>query len=234
MELPLLSNGRILKRYKRFLADVELDSGELVVAHVPNTGRMTGCWEAGAPVQLSHSDNPRRKLAWTLERVDMGNGWIGVNTQRTNPVVEEALVQSRIAALEGYGLVEREKPPPLEGRRSRLDLFLSRGRHADAWIEVKNVTLLMEDCLGFPDAVSVRGSKHLRDLQLLVAGGCRGIILYALNRPEGACFRPAEEVDPDYAGLLREVVKQGVEVLALRLRHTETGIIVSETVPVIL
>ncbi|WP_457668123.1 DNA/RNA nuclease SfsA [Thiolapillus sp.] len=234
MELPPLTNGHILKRYKRFLADVELDSGERVVAHVPNTGRMTGCWEPGAPVQLSHSDNPKRKLAWTLERVDMGRGWVGVNTQRTNPVIEEALLQSRIAVLEGYAVVEREKSPPLEGRSSRLDMFLSGGRKPDAWIEVKNVTLLMGDCLGFPDAVSVRGSKHLRDLQLLVAQGYRGVILYALNRPEGSCFRPAEEVDPDYAGLLREVVNQGVEVLALRLQHTETGISVSDMVPVVL
>ena len=234
MKLPALANGRILKRYKRFLADVELDNGELVVAHVPNTGRMTGCWKPGAPVQLSHSDNPRRKLAWTLERVDMGNGWVGVNTQRTNPVVEEALVRNRVSLLDGYGRIEREKVPPLEGRRSRLDLFLSRGRDADAWIEVKNVTLLEGDCLAFPDAVSVRGSKHLRDLQLLVAKGYRAVILYALNRPEGGCFHPAAHVDPGYARLLREVVTAGVEVLALRLRHTDREIVVAESVPVML
>ncbi|HID46125.1 MAG TPA: DNA/RNA nuclease SfsA [Chromatiaceae bacterium] len=234
MKLPMLTNGHILKRYKRFLADVELDNGELVVAHVSNTGRMTGCWKPGAPVQLSHSDNPRRKLAWTLERVDMGNGWVGVNTQRSNPVIEEALARHRIPELGGYGRIEREKVPPLDDRRSRLDLFLSHGGNADAWVEVKNVTLVQGDCLGFPDAVSVRGSKHLRVLQQLVARGCRGVILYALNRPEGSCFRPAEHIDPDYACLLREVVEAGVEVLALRLQHTASGIVAGESVPVVL
>ncbi len=232
MELPPLTKGYILKRYKRFLADVELDGGESVVAHVPNTGRMTGCWEPGAPVQLSHSDNPRRKLAWTLERVDMGNGWVGVNTQRTNPVIEEGVIRHQITGLEGYANIAREVVPPLEHRRSRLDLFLTQGKLRDAWVEVKNVTLLQDDCLRFPDAVSVRGSKHLRDLLELVSQGYRGIILYALNRPEGSCFCPAEEVDPDYARLLRDVVAQGVEVMASRLRHTETGIVVAETVPI--
>jgi sugar fermentation stimulation protein A len=232
MELPPLTKGYILKRYKRFLADVELDGGESVVAHVPNTGRMTGCWEPGAPVQLSHSDNPRRKLAWTLERVDMGNGWVGVNTQRTNPVIEEGVIRHQITGLEGYANIAREVVPPLEHQRSRLDLFLTQGKLRDAWVEVKNVTLLQDDCLRFPDAVSVRGSKHLRDLLELVSQGYRGIILYALNRPEGSCFCPAEDVDPDYARLLRDVVAQGVEVMASRLRHTETGIVVAETVPI--
>ena len=231
MELPPLSDGVILRRYKRFLADVELDSGEQVVAHVPNTGRMTGCWKRGAPVQLSHSDNPRRKLAWTLERVDMGCGWVGVNTQRTNAVVEEALLQEQVAALSGYARIEREKTSPVDSGRSRLDLFLSQGERADAWVEVKNVTLLLDHCLGFPDAVSTRGYKHLLELRALVSGGYRGMMLYALNRPEGSCFRPAEEVDPEYARLLREVVQQGVEVLALRLRHTQTGIVVAGEVP---
>lgn len=232
MELPPLTKGYILKRYKRFLADVELDGGESVVAHVPNTGRMTGCWQPGAPVQLSHSDNPRRKLAWTLERVDMGNGWVGVNTQRTNPVIEEGVIWHQITGLEGYANIAREVVPPLEHRRSRLDLFLTQGKLRDAWVEVKNVTLLQDDCLRFPDAVSVRGSKHLRDLLELASQGYRGVILYALNRPEGSCFCPAEDVDPDYARLLRDVVAQGVEVMASRLRHTETGIVVAETVPI--
>ncbi len=232
MELPALVSGRILKRYKRFLADVELDGGELVVAHVPNTGRMTGCWASGAAVQLSHSDNPRRKLAWTLERVDMGSGWVGVNTQRTNPVIEEALRQERIPGLGGYAKISREVTPPLQGRRSRLDFFLQQGTGEDAWVEVKNVTLLQGDCLSFPDAVSARGSRHLEDLGALVGDGCRGVILYALNRPEGCCFRPADDVDPEYGWRLRKVVEQGVEAIALRLRHTDSGIVSAEIVPV--
>lgn len=232
MKLPPLTNGFILRRYKRFLADVELKDGALVTAHVPNTGRMTGCWEPGAPVQLSYSDNPKRKLAWTLERVDMGAGWVGVNTQRTNPVIEEALRQQLIPALEGYASIRREVIPPLGNKNSRLDFLLQQGSAADAWVEVKNVTLWQGECLRFPDAVSVRASKHLRDLRALVKTGCRGLILYALNRPEGDCFRPADAIDPDYARLLREVVDHGVEVMALRLRHRVDGIVVAETIPV--
>ena len=105
MELPPLTNGRILKRYKRFLADIELPDGSQVTAHCPNTGSMLGCWAPDAPVQISHSDNPKRKLAWTLERVDMGNGWIGVHTGRTNGVVEEAIRAGAVPLLGGYASV---------------------------------------------------------------------------------------------------------------------------------
>jgi sugar fermentation stimulation protein A len=224
MELPPLVNGHILKRYKRFLADVVLDNGEQVVAHVPNTGRMTGCWAQGAPVQLSHNSNPKRKLAWTLERVDMGNGWVGVNTQRSNPVIEEALRQRQIPGLESYETIRREVIPPLQNSRSRLDFCLTQPGLTNVWIEVKNVTLWEQDCLCFPDAPSRRGRQHLRDLDALSRTGQRSIILYALNRPEGNCFRPADHIDPDYGQLLREVIRCGVEIMAIRLRHTSTGI----------
>jgi sugar fermentation stimulation protein A len=229
MELPPLANGRILRRYKRFLADVELENGERVVAHVPNTGRMTGCWEPGAPVQLSHSDNPRRKLAWTLERVDMGHGWVGVNTQRTNPVVAEALELQQVSGLEGYREVAREVNT---GQGSRLDLLLRGGHSPDAWVEVKNVTLLKDDSLCFPDALSERGRRHLLELETLRRQGFRAVILYALNRPEGCRFHPADQVDAEYGRLLRKVVKEGVEILALRLVHTETGIVAGDLVDV--
>ncbi|MES9956115.1 MAG: sugar fermentation stimulation protein SfsA, partial [Sedimenticola sp.] len=108
MLLPPLTRGRIIKRYKRFLADVVLDDGSQVTAHCPNTGSMRGCWEPDAPVQLSHSDNPKRKLAWTLERVDMGKGWVGVNTARTNAVVAEAVIEGKVPSLAGYEQLKRE------------------------------------------------------------------------------------------------------------------------------
>ncbi|WP_457675062.1 DNA/RNA nuclease SfsA [Thiolapillus sp.] len=229
MELPPLTDGRILRRYKRFLADVELEGGDVVVAHVPNTGRMTGCWEPGAPVQLSRSDNPSRKLAWTLERVDMGHGWVGVNTQRTNPVVAEALEQGKVPGLDGYRRIAREVDT---GQGSRLDLLLSAGVSPDAWVEVKNVTLLQDDALCFPDARSERGRKHLQALESLRQQGNRAVILYALNRPEGCCFRPADHVDAEYGRLLRRAVEGGVEAVALRLVHTETGILAGDLVDV--
>lgn len=219
MQLPPLTPGRILRRYKRFLADVTLHDGQQVVAHCPNTGSMRTCWEPGAPVELSYSGDPRRKLAWTLERVDMGQGWIGVHTGRTNPVVAEAVEQGRIPALAGYRTLRREVPFAASGLAGRLDLGLEDGAGPDALVEVKNVTLLDGDRLRFPDAVTERGRKHLELLAAACAQGLRGVILYALNRPEGAAFAPAAAVDPDYARCLREVAAAGVEVLAVRIAH---------------
>ncbi|MCU7844009.1 MAG: DNA/RNA nuclease SfsA [Candidatus Thiodiazotropha sp. (ex Monitilora ramsayi)] len=235
MQLPPLTEGRIIKRYKRFLADVVLSDGRLVTAHCPNTGSMQGCWEPDAPVQLSHSDNPKRKLAWTLERVDMGNGWIGVHTGRTNPVIEEAVRRELIPQLGGYASVRREVVfEPAGFERARFDLFLSHGTAPDAWVEVKNVTLWLDDVLAFPDAVTTRGRKHLQLLAEAVRQSYRGVMVYALNRPEGRCFRPADEIDPGYADTLRQVVEQGVEVIALRLSHQNEEMQVSAEVPVVL
>ncbi len=225
MILPPLTNGHILRRYKRFLADVELASGERVTAHCPNTGRMTGCWREGAPVQLSHSDNPRRKLPWTLERVDMGSGWVGVNTARVNDVVAEALEQQRIASLAGYRILRREPRLDLPGcPGSRLDIILEQGTAADVFVEVKSVTLWDGERLRFPDAPSERGRKHLQLLQQLPELGHRAVILYAVNRPEGAVFSPAETIDPDYARLLRQAQNAGVEVMAFRIEHGEESL----------
>lgn len=231
MQLPPLINGWMLNRYKRFLADVELEDGRRVVAHVPNTGRMTGCWAPGAPVQLSHSNNPRRKLAWTLERVDMGDGWIGVNTVRVNAVVAEGIREGRVPSLAGYRSLRREVTPSEVFGNSRIDLLLEDGPAEPAYVEVKNTTLLHDDALCFPDAITERGRRHLLELARLRSAGFRAVILFALNRPEGRCFKPAEEVDAAYASTLRQVMEQGVEVLALRLRHTETGIDAAGLIP---
>jgi sugar fermentation stimulation protein A len=233
LQLPPLTDARILRRYKRFLADVELADGTLVTAHVPNTGTMATCWEAFAPVQLSHSANPRRKLAWTLERVDMGAGWVGVHTGRTNPVMAEAIAAERIPRLTAYRTLRREVAYAPPGHpRGRLDIGLYDGPGADALVEVKNVTLLDGDCVRFPDAVSERGRKHLDLLHALVAEGRRGVILFAVNRPEGGRFAPAWSVDPAYARRLVEVAAAGVEVLAVRIRHTATAMQAGELLPV--
>jgi sugar fermentation stimulation protein A len=233
MKLPPLFKGYIQKRYKRFLADVVLDDGRHITAHCPNTGSMQGCWQAGAPVQVSHSDNPKRKLAWTLERVDMGQGWIGIHTGRTNPVVEEAVNNGMINSLQGYQKIRREATYAPEGfERARFDLLLSQGERADAWVEVKNVTLWQEDALSFPDAVTERGRKHLLLLKQACREGYRGVMVYALNRPEGGCFRPADEIDPAYAETLRQVVNQGVELIAVRIEHTAESMRITREVPV--
>ncbi len=233
MRLPALLRGRIVRRYKRFLADVELADGTLITAHCPNTGSMATCWEPGAAVEVSRSDNPRRKLQWTLERVDMGAGWIGVNTGLVNRVVEEAVLRGRIPALSGYATLRREVTMDVPGHKgARLDILLADGPNPDAFVEVKNVTLLVGRAVRFPDAVSVRGRKHLDALAEAVRLGYRGVMLFAVNRPEGVLFAPAWDIDNAYAERLRQVVGAGVEVLAVRIRHTENGLEVSGSLDV--
>ncbi len=233
MQLPPLRSGYIVRRYKRFLADVTLDDGTQVTAHCPNTGAMTTCWAPGAPVQLSFNDNPKRKYPWTLERVDMGGGWIGVNTLRTNGVIAEAVTKERIPELSGYRRLRREVSFEAAGVASgRLDLLLQDGKRPDALVEIKNVTLLDGQWLRFPDAVSERGRKHLELLLAAVNRGLRGVLLFAVNRPEGERFSPAAGVDPAYARRLQEVAREGVEILAVRIRHFAEVMEVSGPVPV--
>lgn len=235
LRLPDLIDGRILRRYKRFLADVELSDGRIVVAHVPNTGTMATCWVPGATVQLSASANPRRKLAWTLERVDMGAGWVGVNTARPNHVIAEGITFGRIPVLAGYRELRQEvlfEPGGLP--RGRIDIGLYVGDAPDALVEVKNVTLLDGDLLLFPDAPTERGRKHLDLLLAAVELGARGVILFAANRPEGRGVAPANNLDPAYTRRLREVAARGVEVVAVRLNHGPGWIEAGESVPVLL
>lgn len=194
---------------------------------------MATCWEPGAPVQLSHSASPKRKLAWTLERVDMGAGWVGVNTARPNAVVAEGITAGRIASLAGYQGLRREvRFEPAGLPRGRIDIGLTDGPELDALVEVKNVTLVDGDFLRFPDAVSERGRKHLDLLLSAVRSGLRGVILFAANRPEGDRVGPAWNRDPAYAQRLLEVVAGGVEALAVRLVHTATGIEIGDVLPV--
>ena len=225
MQVPPLTRGRILKRYKRFLADVELPDGRIVTAHCPNTGSMTGCWEPGAPAELSASDNPKRKLKWTLERVDMGKGWVGVNTSRANQVMGSFLAGGKIPGLDGYDAMRSEPTYLAEDfPKSRFDALLTGDGRRDCYVEVKNTTLYADGAIRFPDAVTDRGRKHLLLLRHAVRAGHRGVILFAVNRPEGNYFAPAREVDPRYAETLAEVTADGVEAMAVRIRHTPKGV----------
>lgn len=247
LTLPPLHDGRILRRYQRFLADIELADGRLVTAHVPNTGSMATCWSPGAAVQLTHHDDPRRKLAWTLERVATDGGWIGVHTGRPNQVIALAVAAGQIPPLAGYAHLRREavcRPTddahgqaggqPGGGSGGRLDLLLTDGPAPDALVEIKNVTLLDGDTLRFPDAVSVRGRRHLALLTAAVASGRRGVMLFALNRPEGRRMAAAHGIDPAYGAALAAAAAAGVEVLAVRLVHESAGIGVGPLVPVVL
>lgn len=218
---PPLIRGTLLQRYKRFLADVELPDGTVVTAHCPNPGRMTACATPGWEVRLSEHDNRRRKLRHTLELVHNGRCWIGVNTQVANRIAVEAISLGVVEELRGYGTPETEVP---YGESSRIDIRLNRGRER-CYVEVKSVTLIGPDgAYCFPDAVTERGCKHLRELLGVVRGGQRGVMLFVMQRSDGTFFRPASEIDPMYAATLAEAAAGGVEILAYGAAVSPRGI----------
>ena len=212
MELPQpLIEGRLVRRYKRFLADVELKDGTLVTAHTPNTGSMNQCAVPGQTVLLSKSDNPKRKLAWSWELVQVNNRWVDINTHRANRVVEEALRSNNIPEFQNYTV-----RPEFPFSHSRID-FMLEGAGEKVLLEVKNVTLCCQpEVACFPDAVTTRGQKHLRDLMEAKQDGWRAVIFFLVQRSEAEVFTPADEVDVKYGELLREAVNSGVEALAYR------------------
>jgi len=211
---PALEQGRLLRRYKRFLADIETASGELLTIHCPNTGSMLNCMSAGARVWFSRSNDPKRKLPGTWEIGETPHGRLAViNTGRANGLVEEALRAGLITELTGFSALKREVPYGQE--RSRIDFRLDYP-HGAAFVEVKSVTLGFAGSrvAAFPDARTERGVKHLRELATLAREGIRAVQLYCVNLTEIDAVRPAEEIDPTYAAALREAIGAGVEVLA--------------------
>ncbi|NVK39614.1 MAG: DNA/RNA nuclease SfsA [Oceanospirillaceae bacterium] len=234
MYLGELIEGRLLRRYKRFLADVELADGRQVTAHCPNTGSMRNCAEPGSRVWLYDSANPARKypLGWRLVEVG-GRHLACIDTGLANGLVAEAVEAGVIAELSGYRRLRREVPYGEE--RSRIDLLLCDGERPDAWVEVKMVTLLEADGWGsFPDAVTSRGQKHLRELILLAATGQRAVLLFCVPHQGIRRVRPADAIDPDYGRLLRQAVSAGVEVLAYSAAITTEEIRLAGCLPVIL
>lgn len=212
---PLIE-GRLMRRYKRFLADVRLPDGREVVAHCPNTGSMLGCQPDGARVWLSASDNPKRKLPYTWELVETSPGELAcINTARPNAQARHGLEAGTVEELSGYSSVRAEVRYGSE--KSRIDLHLSgHPSRADAWVEVKNVTLCEAGAGYFPDAVTTRGQKHLRELMAQVREGDRGVLLFVVNHTGITSVKPADHIDAAYGQLLREAVAAGVEVLAYR------------------
>lgn len=209
---PPFATATLIKRYKRFLADVE-KGGEILTVHCPNTGPMTGCAEPGWTVALSHSDNPRRKLPWTLEMTYNDHSWIGVNTHQANRLAEEALREGWIPELQDYTTLQREVRYGHE--KSRIDFLLQGPEREDCYVEVKSVTLLENGVHLFPDTVTTRGQKHLRELSALAQEGKRAVMLYLIQREDGGkTFQPARHYDPDYAHLLHAAQNAGVEILA--------------------
>jgi sugar fermentation stimulation protein A len=240
MKLPApLIEGRLIRRYKRFLADVLLPDGSEVTAHCPNTGSMLGCQPADARVWLSASDNPKRKLKYTWELVETAPGEVAcINTSRPNNQARYAVEQGVVPSLAGYGACRAEVRYGAE--KSRIDLHLSGHTSlADAWVEVKNVTLSEEGRGYFPDAVTTRGQKHLRELMAQVRAGERAVLFFVVNHTGITSVRPADHIDPAYGKLLREAAAAGVELLAYRAalagpEGPDGDISLVEAVPVIL
>ncbi len=220
----------ILKRYKRFMSDILLPNGETVIAHVPNTGSMKTCWDENWKVLVTQNDDPKRKLKYTLELTNNGDSWICVNTGLTNKLVKEALENNIISEFLEY---ENIKPEKKVGD-SRIDFFLSNHQTLpDAYIEVKNVTLKGEgEYVLFPDSVTTRGQKHLKELIALKEEGFRACMLYIVNREDGQIFSPASDIDPEYSRLLAEAKKSGVEILAYKSSITAEEIRITHQIKV--
>ena len=217
---PHLEEARLIRRYKRFLTDIETVTGELLTIHCPNTGSMLNCMVEGGQVWFSRSNDPKRKLPGTWEIAETPQGRLAcVNTARANPLIEEALHAGVIVELDGFTSLKREVPYGQEN--SRIDFRLDYPGGA-AYVEVKSVTLGFDgsSVAAFPDAVTQRGAKHLRELAHLARDGVRAVQLYCVNLSGIDAVRPAVEIDAGYAAALREAKAAGVEVLAYGVRVT--------------
>jgi sugar fermentation stimulation protein A len=230
VKLPTpLIEGRLVRRYQRFLTDVELTDGTLVTAHTPNTGSMRQCAVPGHRVLLSRSANLLRKLPFTLELIEVNGRWVDTHTHRTNRVVEEGLRMGWIEELTG-GRITPEYP----FGASRIDFLLEQD-DKKILVEVKNVTLICRpEVACFPDAVTLRGQKHLRELMDARKAGYRAVIFFLVQRGEAVAFCPADAIDPEYGRLLRKAAAEGVEVLAYRSRVSVEENRVGERLPILL
>jgi len=231
--LPPLKPARLIQRYKRFLADVVTPEGDELTLHCPNTGAMTGCATPGDTVWYSTSDSKTRKYAHTWEVTETQNGaFICVNTQRANQLVKEALLSENIPELTGYSVLKSEVKYGEE--RSRIDFLLQADNRRNCYIEVKSVTLAEKEYGYFPDAVTERGQKHLRELMGVAASGDRAVVLFAVLHSAITRFSPARHIDAKYAQLLNEAQNKGVEILAYKAELSADNMTLIEPLPVVL
>jgi sugar fermentation stimulation protein A len=210
--LQQLTPGILVQRYKRFLADVRLTDGNVITAHCPNSGSMLSCNIPGSEVMLSYHPNPKRKYPYTWEMIKIDGIWVGINTMIPNRLIYQSIIENKIPELTGYHQVMREQKV---GQNSRLDLMLLADDHR-CYIEIKNVTLVQDTAAQFPDAVTVRGSKHLRELIKLKQAGNRAIIFFLIQRADAQFFAPADHIDSRYGENLRNAHRAGVEILPYR------------------
>ena len=234
MKFPTsLIKGKLARRYKRFLADVTLEDGTLVTAHCANPGSMMGLKDPGLTVWLSPSTNPKRKLKYSWEMVESPisgcPALVGVHTNITNKLAEEAIQAGKIPELDGYDILRREVK---YGQNSRIDLLLQHIGKPDCYVEVKSVTLMRQPGRAeFPDAKTVRGTKHLGELSTMIAEGHRAVMLYLIQRPDATSFGLCNDIDPDYVQAFGKARKSGVEMLCYDCDLSLSGIEVNHPVP---
>ncbi len=228
-----LTRGTLIKRYKRFLADVELDDGRIIIAHCANSGSMMGVKEPGSTVWLAPNLNPKAKLDWRWELLEVDGRLVGINTHHPNHIVEEAILDEQVPELTGYAGLRREVK---YGQNSRIDILLENPHASDqsrlCYVEVKNVTLRQNGRAEFPDAVTARGTKHLRELAEMKREGHRAVMFYLINRMDCDSFSLAREIDPAYATAFGKAMDAGVEALAYACLLTTKAIRVERKIPI--
>jgi sugar fermentation stimulation protein A len=227
LEWPRLIQGTLIKRYKRFMADVRLRNGHRVTAHCPNSGSMAGCSEPGRRVYLSRHNSPKRRLRYTWEMIEMPTSLVGVNTLVPNRLAKASILAGMIPDFSGFDQVRSEVP---YGQDSRIDLLLERGEER-CFVEVKNCTLVTDHVAYFPDAVTTRGLKHLKDLQKEVRLGHRACMFYLVQRMDASRFRPADHIDPAYGRELRKALQRDVEMMVYDVLLDLNGIRLNRSLP---
>lgn len=226
---PLLP-GRLVKRYKRFLADIALDSGEVITAHCANPGALLGGTTPGLRVWVSYNPSPTRKLSHSWQIVEIDNTFVGVNTSLPNGIAEEAILAGQIAELTGYEALKREVK---YGQNSRIDLLLTSPHKSPCYVEVKNVHLKRGEAAEFPDSVTTRGTKHLCELEKIAAQGARAVMLYIIQRNDCSHFSFAADLDPIYASTAKRTLSNGVEAYAYLCNVTPEGIDIEKRVHIV-
>lgn len=227
MNWPRLIRGTLIRRYQRFKADVRLRNGHIVTALCPNTGSMLACSEPGRTVYLSRQNRPERKLKYTWELIDMPTSLVGVNTGVPNRLVKESIREGKVPALSEFNSIRSEVK---YGENSRIDLLLEKENNR-CFVEIKNCTLVENSIACFPDAVTSRGLKHLKELQREVCSGNQAVMFYLVQRMDARVFRPADHIDPAYGRELRDAVRNGVDVLVYDVQIDLRGIVLNHPLP---
>ena len=221
-----LTHGTLIQRYKRFLADVKLDDGQVATAHCTNSGSMKSCLEEGAEVYMTPVDDPKRKTKYTWEMIKINGNWVGINTNVPNRLAFEAIESGEIKKLSGYDKVKRE----VTFENSRFDIYAENSKE-QLFVEVKNVTLKNGNYALFPDAITKRGKKHLESLIRVKEQGIRAAMLYVIQRTDVEVFAPAWSIDPDYAKTLKKAYDKGVEIIPVQAKVTPEEIYISKELP---